>query len=425
MKRLICFLLALVLIQSCFVPPGSARSRQVGSDRDLLDVLAGMCEKRAVGFHLELKKAYFDALTDDDLAGLGMLFLQAGITSYRLRYTEEGDLTLDDVRWTEPHLAEYTTESEGRQALEAFLTEGLAACQLVTAQQDVYENFLTHINEYATLCGVQAMTVRNALSAPYVIWLEEIRYYPGRKILLAIAAEDDSVLTYREAKTMAAARELAAQCRRETSLETALAIHDALCDIITYTNDEYRQEDDNAIGALLRGQANCDGYADAFYLVGSLAGLEVRYQHGSSRKRTADRLYQDVTHMWNLLKLNGTWRLVDITWDDQENQTVHTWFNIGADRARRMHRWNEEISIPLLEKTDLAARPGTEYLIRDLADITACTQNAADNRYPSFTIVLPDESSLSGSDLLAALKTTMNRSFSYSWNEYMRTMTVE
>ena len=43
------------------------------------------------------------------------------------------------------------------------------------------------------------------------------------------------------------------------------------------------------------------------------------------------------------------WR--DVT-DDQESGTVYTWFNIGADRARQTHRWDEAISVPLAETTE-------------------------------------------------------------------------
>ena len=60
--------------------------------------------------------------------------------------------------------------------------------------------------------------------------------------------------------------------------------------------------------------------------------------------------------MWNLLKIDDTRRMVDVTWDDAEGETRYLWFNIGKDRASRMHKWNPETTVPLLDKTDLSTR---------------------------------------------------------------------
>ena len=155
----------------------------------------------------------------------------------------------------------------------------------------------------------------------------------------------------RERFDIAAARALASACRSNDPLETVRKIHDALCDRIVYTSDEDMDEDDTAVGALLNGQANCDGYSDAFFLVGRLAGLEVRYQHGDSREKGTDEKNRDVSHLWNLVRIGGAWYLVDVTWDDQDYGTIYTWFCIGADKARQSHIWNEEMSVPLAEKT--------------------------------------------------------------------------
>ena len=176
-------------------------------------------------------------------------------------------------------------------------------------------------------------------------------YYPGTAILRALEEGSESSLYVREQATLAAAQKLAEECRGDDPLETARRIHDALCESIVYTDDEETDEDDTAIGALLNGQANCDGYADAFYLVGTLAGLELRYQHGDSRVkgRGLASFGEAVTHMWNLMKIDDTWRMVDVTWDDDEDLGPgYTWFNIGKDRASLSSR-----------RTGLRSRRGT------------------------------------------------------------------
>ena len=247
---------------------------------------------------------------------------------------------------------------------------------------------------------------------------------PGWKIACAVAKDDLHPLTKREKETLAAASLLAEKSKRGDDLSTALAIHDALCDMNVYTDDPSTEEDDNAIGALLNGEANCDGYADAFFLAGTLAGLEVRYQQGQSRERQTDEVYRDVGHLWNLLKIDGTWRLVDVTWDDQADETVYTWFNLGLDRARLMHTWDEQNSVPLLAETDLSQRPGHEYLIRDTKTASAALNEARKLKLSTFALILPEDAKLDRKELMNLVGKKTGGSYHYSWNSYMRTMTV-
>ncbi len=505
LKRLLRSLLALALVLGFVLLPvfPAAAANRIADDGAMREELAELREMNAVGFRLLLKKSYFAALAENDLAGLSALFLSAGMTDYSLRYNTNGDLTLDNVTWTEPHTATCSTEEEFREALRDLLSRGVSACQVIVTDKDVFDRLVS--GKTAFLCsamyGAEEVSIRTTLRAPYAFYLDDIRYYdmpwyvvsgedawlaairemaeesagvfylvpdpafaeavsadkemlkrletagaafeylytysegmllkvrisaryPGTRIVNALREEDTLDLNHREREALSAALALAEACRREDPLETALLIHDALCERIVYTDDDATEEDDNAIGALLDGRANCDGYADAFYLAGTLAGLEIRYQHGNSRRKEAEERYRDVSHMWNLIKIDGSWRMVDVTWDDQEDRTVHTWFNIGADRARRTHVWDEKNSTPLLEKTDLAGRPGNEYLIRDEEGIRSAVSDAAANEYGFFTLVTDEGCPLDGSAVLNCLTRAVRRSFTYGWNEYMRAMTV-
>lgn len=505
LKRLLCSLLALALVLGFLLLPvfPAAAANRIADDGALLEELAELREMNAVGFRLLLKKSYFAALAENDLAGLSALFLSAGMTDYSLRYNTNGDLTLDDVAWTEPHTATCSTEEEFREAVRDLLSQGVPACQVIVTDKNVFDRLVSGKAAFlfSAMYGAEEVSIRTTLRAPYAFYLDDIRYYdmpwyvvsgedawlaairemaeesagvfylvpdpafaeavsadkemlkrletagaafeylytysegmllkvrvsaryPGTRIVNALREEGTLDLNHREREALSAALALAEACRREDPLETALLIHDALCERIVYTDDDATEEDDNAIGALLEGRANCDGYADAFYLAGTLAGLEIRYQHGNSRRKEAEERYRDVSHMWNLIKIDGSWRMVDVTWDDQEDRMVHTWFNIGADRARRTHVWDEKNSTPLLEKTDPAGRPGNEYLVRDEEGIRSAVSDAAANGYDFFTLVTDEGCPLNGGTVLDCLTRTMRRSFSYGWNEYMRAMTV-
>ena len=247
--------------------------------------------------------------------------------------------------------------------------------------------------------------------------------YPGTEILLAVDAGTTGSLSPRLQETLESARALADQCRASTPLETARNLHDALCERITYTIDDKTDEDDTAIGALLSGQADCDGYSDAFVLVGRLAGLNVRYQHGKSTAPTYS-LGSTPTHMWTLLELDGSWRMVDVTWDDSGEETGYLWFNIGMDRASRTHKWNEDMTVPLLEQTDLNARPESEHSVASEAEVREVLETAIANGNKRIVLVYDDADYEDHSHVRSIIREFTRESYEQSWNSEMRAFTI-
>ena len=95
-------------------------------------------------------------------------------------------------------------------------------------------------------------------------------------------------------------------------VETALFFHDYLVTHIYYTPDSERESDGgfpsvchNAYGALMNGDAVCQGYALAYKLLLNQAGIECVTVSSTEMK-----------HMWNAVELDGQWYYVDATWDD-------------------------------------------------------------------------------------------------------------
>lgn len=68
------------------------------------------------------------------------------------------------------------------------------------------------------------------------------------------------------------------------------------------TDDEYAN---TVYGALVKGKALCEGYAKSFSYLCNKAGIENMIVTGST----------DVAHMWNMVKVEGNWYHVDVTWD--------------------------------------------------------------------------------------------------------------
>ena len=145
-----------------------------------------------------------------------------------------------------------------------------------------------------------------------------LAYYPSRFILNAAKNNDPSSLSEEVKKAYEKAMSVVEEAKNSSNdeFELELWIHDWICDNIVYETPDlentpypndgigYRQH--SCIGGLLDGKANCQGYADTFYLLGTLAGLEVRTIGGTAGG----------PHSWNIIKLDGKWYYVDTTFND-------------------------------------------------------------------------------------------------------------
>lgn len=188
----------------------------------------------------------------------------------------------------------------------------------------------------------------------------DCQYYPGKRIIHSVRNGTESSLTAREQETLKAARQMTSGISG-SDLEKEKAIHDLLCHHVTYriNQTKTRMDSDSAIGAILDGVADCDGYADAFYLLGSLSGLEVRYLNGDSRSENerfrSSQSSKTNSHAWNMVKIYGKWTMLDVTWDDEcgvGDNYHYVYFNTGADSEQKLHNWESQIMLTPVESGD-------------------------------------------------------------------------
>ena len=195
---------------------------------------------------------------------------------------------------------------------------------------------LSDIRSMTGSCGACSYTLYDNK-----IVFDDISYYAGWRILCLWRSGKTGQLNAREQETLDAALEIVGGARG-TDLEKERYIYDALCARITYeTLDTVSGDNDCAIGALLNGRADCDGYADAMVLCCGLAGIPCRYMHGDSREAVPGSA-QDGSHMWNLVCINGLWLMTDATWGDREQTVSYLFFNLGQKDALEMYIWNPE-----------------------------------------------------------------------------------
>jgi len=130
------------------------------------------------------------------------------------------------------------------------------------------------------------------------------------------------------------------ECVRDSmsDYEKELALHDYLIRNCQYSKNTAQPSGSDiyrAYGALVNGDAVCNGYAEALQLLFACAGLESHFVIG-----TAD----GVEHAWNLVKVDGEWYHLDATWNDplpdQGNQETHSYFNVSDEVMSASHQWD-------------------------------------------------------------------------------------
>ena len=119
-----------------------------------------------------------------------------------------------------------------------------------------------------------------------------------------------------------------------SDFEKELYLHDALAEKITYT---FGTNAHNAYGALVEGQAVCEGYAEAFQVLLHRAGIRSYIVTGWSRGEG---------HAWNLVEIDGEYYYVDLTWNDQGEELYHAYFNITEEILCEDHVIGGTIGLP-------------------------------------------------------------------------------
>ncbi len=213
-------------------------------------------------------------------------------------------------------------------------------------------------------------------------------YRPGVRIADAVKNGDADSLTTDESAALAIAEAALAEIMSESKsqLEIERGIHDYIIGAVEYSDRSLPPNSVSpellATNALINGYANCQGYADAFYMMCSLAGLEVGMQSGRQSNGEA--------HIWNTVKLDGKWFIVDATWDDasmmSSERPCYRAFNMGLDICKDNLIWSKEYETnEIAENSDgyyFYICPSIEGFGSTFTDFQALIKNA----YEAFTV---------------------------------------
>lgn len=120
------------------------------------------------------------------------------------------------------------------------------------------------------------------------------------------------------------------------------ALHDQLCAMVTYGGDTDMRH--TAVGALLEGQATCEGYAQALTLLYRMAGIPCGIISGTA----VDASGVAAAHSWNIADIDGLC-LIDATWNDQDRLglNTHWYYGLSTGEMAADHTPDEDQTVPL------------------------------------------------------------------------------
>ena len=147
------------------------------------------------------------------------------------------------------------------------------------------------------------------------IYLSDTILKTGWKAVIALkykdyTPDDKTKKLLRDAYRLA---DKAAKLYPDNERAMLLYINNYFCDLITYS-DPFPEPGDvpqrDATGAFYLGDAVCEGYSSALRLVLNILGYE---NTAICNKRGS--------HVWNYVKVGGTWYHIDITWNDVKDSS--------------------------------------------------------------------------------------------------------
>ncbi len=117
--------------------------------------------------------------------------------------------------------------------------------------------------------------------------------------------------------------------------QTELEIHNALVDMLEYKFSNEPDDFSTVYGALVNGEASCEGYSKAVKYIFDRLGIESYVVAG----RATDTDGTSEAHMWNIVRINGTYCQLDVTWDDPVKSSWRTYgyFNLTDEQINYDH----------------------------------------------------------------------------------------
>lgn len=230
--------------------------------------------------------------------------------------------------------------------------------QLNDAQKQAYEAIFNAVKTHTESVDISSLKIRTS-EIDKLYWAFDYdnpqfyalangygySYYSSKGYVSSIALKYSRTLEQEqnlEASFLTNANEALNAAREYASdYDKLRSVHDWIINRTDYilTGPVYKSEAD---GPIIYGKALCEGYSKAFmYLVQSL-GFDCVCVIGEANGGP---------HMWNMVKMNGTWYHVDVTFDDPimsdgSKALTHDFFLLGTTEISKTHKLSTPFAVP-------------------------------------------------------------------------------
>ncbi len=177
---------------------------------------------------------------------------------------------------------------------------------------------------------------------PQFFWLSNgygISYLPSGKVVSIKMKYSHTASEAAKLKPEfeAAAQKIIDKAMKEDNLfDQVKVLHDSIVEMTTYKNrgSSYISEAD---GPLVYGIGLCEGYSKAFMYLCQSIGIDCICVAG----------YAGEDHMWNMLKLDGQWYNMDVTWDDPVGGSMrYDYFCVTTTNIKADHTFDNKFTVP-------------------------------------------------------------------------------
>lgn len=277
-------------------------------------ILLGMAGIIPEGIKVQAASAAFELCYGDQLSGTSRQIYDAMVSEWVSGGT--GNIT---VKFSSPYTFRAAKEDWDRDR-ESCDEYNKAVTAIRKAVQGAYDAF---IYDY-----------------PQVFWLADIKYYNGMNFTASgtqVKGKISSLVLHGNEKYTGAKTEVAefqsSVAQTAAAIQTSVssgsrvailrAIHDYLCNELIYGSTGTGETARTAAGVFLKNRVVlCEGYAKAFKILCDKFDIPCVLVIGNANG----------IHMWNYVRMkDGRWYLVDVTWDDREDEVLDTYFLAGKN----------------------------------------------------------------------------------------------
>lgn len=176
------------------------------------------------------------------------------------------------------------------------------------------------------------------------------RYYPSTGLVASISvkysrtAAQESIL--KDTFDATANTVISTAKNQITDYDKLRYIHDWIVNRTDYmlNGPVYKSEAD---GPIIYGQALCEGYSKAFMYLAQSLGYDCVCVVGEANGGP---------HMWNMVKVNGSWYHIDVTFDDPimsdgSRTLTHDFFLLGTADISKTHTIDSPFTVPFAPRS--------------------------------------------------------------------------